>query len=219
MRGLCAASLVILVGASVHAEPRRLRPASNRGFDDPKGLGAPPSDGKIQKILARFSDRETRLVALPPRRDGLARASSEVRPRARAARAIDHNPRTAWSEDEPGVGVGAWLELEVETRPGQRVFGVVLGSGFAGTERRYQRDPRPRTVYADLVCRGGHSARYLLDLADTRRPQLFVFGPNERVEVGSPCRLRLTIQSVFPGRSSRSLAISEVRLVVAESPR
>ncbi|MEO1175469.1 MAG: hypothetical protein AAFX94_25975, partial [Myxococcota bacterium] len=63
----------------------------------------------------------------------------------------------------------------------------------------------------------GRHTEVLLDLADTRRPQLFVFGPNERVEVTSPCRLRLTVQSVFPGRRFEGLGISEFRLIVAES--
>lgn len=206
------------------AKLKHLRPASNRGFDPLDGIGPLPSEAQIAKILSRFDDRSQRLRALPLRNRGAARASSTQVFRGRRyepQHVIDRDPRTAWVEHEDGPGVGTWIEIEADPTPGSRVFGVLLAGGFARNAVMYRNNPRPKQSLMTLRCGedGALVINYVLEVADTRRPQLFVLGPNDRIESPGRCRVRLTTLAVHPGERFEDLSVSELRLVVSEPRR
>lgn len=226
MKLLCAVSVVLLgtslpSTASAETELKRLKPASNRGFDPIEGVGPVASEARIRKLLSRFDDRSQRLVALPKNARSAARASSTrvVRGRRDAPnRVIDRNPKSAWVEAEAGSGSGTWLEVEADPPPTSRLFGVLLGSGHGGSPMLFKAHPRPREALLTLRCGedGAMILNYVLEVADTRRPQLFVFGPNDRAESPGRCRVRVTTLSVYDGIKSDALGISELRLVARD---
>ncbi len=206
------------------AELKRLRPASNRGFEPVDGIGPLPTEVRIAQLLSRFDDRSQRLRALPERHRGVARASSTQVFRGRRyapQHVIDRNPRTAWVEHEEGPGVGTWLEIEVDPTESSRLFGVLLAIGFARHPTMYRNNPRPKESLLTLRCGedGALVLNYVLEVDDTRRPQLFVLGPNDRIESPGRCRVRLTTLAVYAGERFEDLSLTELRLVVSEPRR
>lgn len=115
-----------------------------------------------------------------------------------AARAIDGDPATAWTESAAGPGVGEYLELRLAEVVD--VMRVVIWNG----------DQRDETSYAD----NGRVASLRIEAADRqfRVNLLDVTGP-QAIDLPAPLttdRVRLIIETAVAGERYTDLAISEV---------
>ena len=207
-----------------------LSPASKRGFEEPADAKRHPTEKLITRYLARWESRHTQLLTYPSTDTAVAMtytASSEQRFNGKlfqAANAFDHNYKTAWVEDESGPGGGAWVSMEGPApspmHGDARLLGVLLVSGFAKNQPMFRRNPRPQLLFVELRCDGSGessqalSASYRLSVADTRRPQLFVFGPTHRRALLGRCAFRATLERTYAGSQFRDASISEIRLVL-----
>jgi hypothetical protein len=124
-----------------------------------------------------------------------------------AAMAQDADFRTAWVEGAPGDGVGEYLQCTFagEAKGPVNFSGVSIASGYQKSAASWKDNGRPKQLL--LQVNGQEWAR--LDLQDTQAVQFFEVR-NRVLKVGD--KMRLVIESVYPGERFHDTAITEFTL-------
>ena len=118
----------------------------------------------------------------------------------------DEDPTTAWVEGASGHGLGEWIQVEFSGEATEMPISKIgLISGYAKGDRFKQNN---RVKKALLVFSNGK--RITLDLKDTPQMQYFTFEPVLTEKV------RLIIESVYPGTKWDDTCISEIEFHVPE---
>lgn len=134
-----------------------------------------------------------------------------------AANAFDGQLRTAWAEDRPGLGDGAYLEGAWQARSdGWNVVGVALWAGYQKNDSIYFKNNRPReitlSVYAaDRTLLG----EYPVTLDDYQGCQCVYF--DEWLPLSGAVCVRLTLNGVYGGSKYTDTCVSEMDILVAST--
>ncbi|SDZ11181.1 hypothetical protein SAMN05444004_10678 [Jannaschia faecimaris] len=117
------------------------------------------------------------------------------------ARLTDDNRRNAWTEQDPGPGIGTRLVFDFTTRTSPRRLTVVNGDN--SDEKSFQRHARLET----LTLRGSNGHTRSVVVRDNRREQTWTLAGFEGVNW-----IEVTVDSVIAGRRYEVLAVSRLRI-------
>ena len=116
----------------------------------------------------------------------------------------DGNLRTGWSEDEYGLGIGAWVEVSFD----KRITGALrIHNGYQKTEDLYYANSR----VCDAVIEFINGQKYEFAFYDETGPQVIVFP-----DLGKVNGFRLTVESAYEGYSWDDTTITEIAIADAD---
>lgn len=116
-----------------------------------------------------------------------------------AMNAVDAKPGTAWCEGVPDDGIGQWVELRLAAPKPMKRFGATAGYGKNPKIFKNNNRVKEATLSTDTGCTQKLSFKDL--------PRIQFFPSTCR---GPVSKVKLTIDSVYPGAKFKDTCISEV---------
>ena len=149
--------------------------------DAPTEAAEAPAESKI-KDAAAFSGASASSVL--PNESGYSYGAKNV---------LTSN-NSCWCEGSSGYGVGEWIKLDLPEK--QRLYGIVMINGYAGTEKQYSYNGKLSDILIEFS--GGESARVQLKVpsdSQRRTAQPIFFDTPVDTEY-----VKITIESVSKGQ-------------------
>lgn len=83
-----------------------------------------------------------------------------------SAKNVLYNDTTCWCENNSDYGIGEWIKLELPKK--QRLYGLDIINGYAGTEKQYDNNSKPKDIEIEFSDGSTYSARLKIYSSDDR---------------------------------------------------
>ncbi len=181
------------------------------------GLVTVPVPAPAARPVARVLASARGAPRGPARAPG-ARASSVYRPvggaRHDPALVLDGDPRTAWCEGAPGVGIGEWIEVRPRCAHGKGVCKVAIENGWGRGAETWATSGRVSKLRFTSCVNPGDGT--VVDVRDTLDRQEFRLDE----PLPGPACVRLVILGARSGRDGeQDVCLSEVIASCVCEPR
>lgn len=125
---------------------------------------------------------------------------------------LDDDPKTAWVEGAKNAGEGEWIRLGFTPMEGATQVRLRIRNGYQKSKTLFQANARLKAVTFELHPSG---AKQTVTLKDAQGWQEVILKqPAGRAEA-----VRVTVDSVYPGRKYTDLCLSDVQVFVTATTR